>query len=357
MDTYRIDGHKLYWHLDRISEWQNNNTISPVYIEISPVSYCNHKCLFCGIDFAMERSLHLDTGLLSKRLREMGKLGVKSIMFAGEGEPMLHRDIAVMVREAKENGIDVGITTNGTAGSPETWREILPHLTWIKISADAGSPEVYSVVHNVQPEMFRVLMRNLEYAVSIKKEHNLDVTLGVQYLVTEENINDIRNAIALFGNMNLSYIVIKPYSMHPKMIRKRDIIYSETTMNMIQDIADEFRDNMSTEIIFRRDAMSVYQQKTRAFSHCHALPFWGYINSKGDFYTCSVFLGDDRFNAGNIYKDDMSGIFYGEKRKESIDMGKNRLPIEEECRVNCRMARINEFLEFLDNRPAHINFI
>ena len=43
----------------------------------------------------------------------MGNGGVKSIMFAGEGEPLLHPDIADMVNYAKQCSIDSSFTTNG----------------------------------------------------------------------------------------------------------------------------------------------------------------------------------------------------------------------------------------------------
>lgn len=90
-NNYHIDGHKLYWHLERLMAWQTGELIAPIYIEISPVSFCNHRCLFCGLDFAQGDRLSLDTEATCHSLQEMARLGVKSVMFAGEGEPLLHR--------------------------------------------------------------------------------------------------------------------------------------------------------------------------------------------------------------------------------------------------------------------------
>src|SRR3990167_7567079 len=110
MDKYLIDGHKLYWNLDRVVEWQEKRIIPPIYIEVSPVSYCNHKCIFCGLDFAKQKVIQLDSEIFCKQLKKMGQLGVRSIMYAGEGEPLLHKDLAKFVKITKENGIDVSIT-------------------------------------------------------------------------------------------------------------------------------------------------------------------------------------------------------------------------------------------------------
>ena len=125
----------------------------------------------------------------------------------------------------------------------------------------------------------------------------------------------------------------------------------------LKDTINEYKDKVKMEIIFRKNAMEKYIQKEKPFNHCYALPFWGYISAKGDFYTCSIFLGDERFRAGNVYENDMEKILLGKEREKSIEFGEKDLYIDDKCRVNCRMARINEFLEFLENKPMHINFV
>lgn len=357
MDKYLIDGHKLYWHLDRLSRWQKERVIPPLYLEVSPVGYCNHKCLFCGIDFAMQNKAELEAGIFCRRLAESGKLGVKSIMFAGEGEPFLHKDFSLFVKTAKKADIDVSITTNGTAGTRQAWQEVLPHLTWLRFSIDAGTPEVYTKVHNVAKAYFNKAVTNIKQAIWLKRKQRLKAAIGIQFLVIQENSCDIESAIKLFSALGADYISFKPYSVHPQMINKRDTIYTEA---MIEDIANtigKYQGKIKTNIIFRKDAMKRYMEKEKAFGHCRSLPFWGYISSRGDFYTCSVFIGDKRFRAGNIYGSDMKAIFYGRRRRASIAYGEKKLNIKGECRLNCRMARINEFLEFLDDKPEHVNFI
>lgn len=356
-DNYLIDSHKLYWHLDRVLEWQESGVVSPVYIEVSPVSFCNNRCVFCGVDFAMDHKSRLDTEIFCERLREMGRLGVRSIMFAGEGEPLLHKDIGLFIKTAKESGIDVSMTTNGTLGTPELWEEILPHLTWIRFSVDAGSPDVYSKVHGVPGSFFEKVVNSIEEAVKVKRDNDLSVTIGVQFLAIEENLNDIENSIKLFSGLKVDYFSLKPYSMNPKMLKKRDELYTEETTRYIQEIVDRYRNDSGTNIIFRKSAMGKYMDGEKAFQHCHALPFYGYLSSRGDFYTCKEFIGDERFMAGNIYGNEMGSIFRGEDRKESIMYGKEVMAIKHACRVNCRMARINEFLEVIENKPEHVNFI
>jgi MoaA/NifB/PqqE/SkfB family radical SAM enzyme len=358
MDKYNLDGHKLYWHLDRLQAWQSGELVAPIYVEISPVSYCNHRCIFCGLDFAQGTPKSLDTDIVNERIIEMGQLGVKSIMFAGEGEPLLHKGLPTWVESAKQSGIDVSITTNGGPATKELWGQLIPHLSWLRFSVDAGSPTVYSKVHSVPDYAFEKTVQNIRDALAVRDQIGSNCTIGVQYLMIWDNLADVENAIRLFSELGVDYFALKPYSEHPQMLNKSGFNYSEEDISRVRKIVSSHQARGGkTRIIFREAATANYSENGKKFSHCRALPFWGYISSLGDFHSCSVFLNDDRFKVGNVYSDDMKTIFYGKKRHASVAFGATNLEVGFECRVNCRMARVNEFLEFLDNKPDHINFI
>jgi radical SAM protein with 4Fe4S-binding SPASM domain len=355
MKNIAIDGHKLYWHLDRVVQWQNGPVIPPLYVEVSPVGYCNHRCIFCGIDFAMDKKSRLEPDDFRRAAAELAGQGLRSMMFAGEGEPLLHENIVDMIRWSRQCGIDASMTTNGTAGHYGIWADILPSLTWLRFSVDAGSPDVYGAVHGVKPGVFARTVESIAAAVKAKRDRHLPVTVGAQFLIIEENLHDIGNALRLFEELGVDYLSLKPYSLHPKMLRRKDLLYSEETLEAVDRAVKGHRGALN--ILFRKEAMGKYMEQAIGYRRCLALPFWGYISSKGDFYTCSVFIGDERFRAGNIHTDTVESILYGDRRKASIAYGSDRLDVNEECRVNCRMARVNEFLSFVADRPAHINFI
>jgi len=353
-----MDGHKLYWHLDRVSAWQDGELIAPIYVEISPVSFCNHHCVFCALDFAQGEHFVLDTELLCNRLVvEMGQLGIKSIMFAGEGEPLLHSDLPRIVSCAKGAGIDVSITTNGSVGSRELWEQLLPNLTWLRFSMDAGSASVYAKVHQVDEKMFEKTVRSIEDALLVRHQLGLGTAIGVQYLLLPENFDDLTDAISIYSGIGVDYISFKPYSEHPQMLNKSGLVYTREMLDKVEHLIESHQSGLKTQLIYRKVAVENYRAGTKGFKNCCALPFWGYISSKGDFYTCSVFLNDDRFNVGNINDETMDAILFGERRRRSVQFGMAELRVGDDCRTNCRMARINEFLEVLHNRPEHVNFI
>jgi radical SAM protein with 4Fe4S-binding SPASM domain len=358
INDYQMDGHKLYWHLDRVAAWQSGQLIAPIYVELSPVSYCNHHCVFCGLDFAQEERINLDTSATCRSLQEMARLGIKSVMFAGEGEPLLHSGLAEMVCTARASGLDVSITTNGSLGTADLWHELIPSLSWLRFSVDAGSSETYATVHGVGRSAFNATLESIKQALAERDATKSSCTVGVQFLLIRDNLADLENAIQLFGGLGVDYLSLKPYSKHPQMLSKSDFTYTDESIATIDAIIKRYQNAFKkTRIIFRRAATDIYAAGNKTFKHCYALPFWGYISSKGDFYTCSVFLNDERFKIGNIFTEPLESILFGERRRRSIEYACRDLLVDDVCRINCRMARINEFLELLCNKPEHVNFI
>jgi len=152
MDTHRIDSQKLIYHPKRVADWVEGKNIYPLYIEISPCGGCNHRCIFCALDYLGYEATSLKAKTLKGFLKEISMNGVKSVMFAGEGEPLLHKDIAELVAYARSYNLDVAITTNGVLLSAELTEKILPELSWLRISLNAGTDKTYSIIHETRPE-------------------------------------------------------------------------------------------------------------------------------------------------------------------------------------------------------------
>ncbi len=124
-DDLRIDSHKLMFHVPRVDDWLKGKTISPIYLEIAPSGGCNHRCIFCALDYLDYKPAFLDFKVLGSAINSAAAMGVKSVMYAGEGEPLLHRQIDKIIRLTKSAGIDVSVTTNGVLLNKELSEKIL----------------------------------------------------------------------------------------------------------------------------------------------------------------------------------------------------------------------------------------
>ncbi len=355
MDKYRIDSHKLIYHVDRVSAWLSGRLIYPIYTEIATAGTCNHRCTYCALDYMGYQHRFLDKTVLMDRLREMAGLGVRSVMFAGEGEPLLHKDIAEIINHTKDVGIDVAITTNGVVLTPGLSRRILRSVTWIKVSINGGTPETYSRIHRCNPEDFDRVIHNIAEAVRFKRQNNIPCTIGMQIVLLPENCGEVTTLAERARAIGVDYLVVKPYSQHHL---SHTTLYKDFRYSDYLHLGEELRrfNSADFQVIFRERTMKKWDDGRRNYERCLALPFWAYIDAGGCVWGCSAYLGDERFLYGNIYENTFKEIWEGERRLRSLRWVENELDTSN-CRVNCRMDEINRYLWELRHPSEHVNFI
>ncbi|MBI5641870.1 MAG: radical SAM protein [Deltaproteobacteria bacterium] len=355
MDEYRIDSHKLIFHVERVNDWLNNGNIYPIYMEVSPVGACNHRCTYCALDYMEYQARSLDREILKTRLTEMGRLGLKSIMYAGEGEPFLHKHIAEIINHTKESGIDVAITSNGVLFTEKIMEASLKSITWIKVSINAATKETYAKIHRTKEEDFERVLDNISKAVKFRAANGLTSTIGMQLILLPENVNEAVLLAKKAKEIGADYLVIKSYSQHLKSHTRQYEDFKYRDHLHLNDELQKISDNRF-KVIFRSNAMRKLEEKGRNYTHCLALPFWSYIDSGGGVWACSAFLNDDRFLLGNINENTFEEIWKGEKRKRVMEFVSRELDTNE-CRKNCRMDEVNRYLWELKNPSLHVNFI
>lgn len=354
MDEYVIDSHKLMYHADRLAPWSSGKDIYPLYVEIAPCGVCNHRCIFCALDYLGYKPAFLEKKVLKVFLKDISRLGAKSIMFAGEGEPLLHKDISELVVYAKSQGLDVAITSNGVLLSKELSRKILGSLSWLRISLNAGSAATYSSIHRTDALDFDRVINNIKEAVRLKDKKRYNCTIGVQLLLLNENYKEVSKLAQTLSKIGVDYLIIKPYSQHPLSKNRLKAALDYKHFLFLEEKLKIYAKG-NFKIIFRKNTMLKIAEK-KPYEKCLGLPFWAYLSSKGDLYACSAFLGDERFCYGNIYKESFEKIWNGSKRKKIMKMMKELWDIKN-CREVCRLDEINRYLWSLKNPPSHVNFI
>ncbi len=352
-DALRIDSHKLMYHVKRVADWLDNKLIYPIYIEISPSGSCNHRCSFCSMDFMGYKKNFLQTIILKKRITELSNLGIKSIMFAGEGEPLIHRDLPEIIVHTKNTGIDVAVTTNGVLLRPEIIKKIINSVEWIKISINAGTAETYSKVHGTKKSDFNKVLSNIEYAVKLRDDNKSRCKIGMQILLIHANYNEVQLLAQKAKAIGVDYLVVKPYTHHSKNSHKFNIKYQDFDF-VAQDIKNY--NTKKFHIIFREKAMKKWDKHKREYSKCRALPFWSYIDSQGNVWGCFAHLLEERFRYGSILDQSFEEIWKSKKRLDSLKWVESSMDIKT-CKINCRMDEVNIYLDKLKNLPEHVNFI
>ncbi len=362
-DKYSIDSHKLVYHPHRVAQWlearedwEKAKHVYPIYVEVSPFGACNHRCLFCAVDYIGYMSRSLDPEVLDQRIREMAELGVKSIMFAGEGEPTLWKHLPETLDYCTSVGIDTSLTTNMVPFNKNNVDSFIRNCSWIKTSINGGTPVVYSQIHRTKESDFTKVMDNFAMSVKVREENGYACTIGAQMLLLPENSDTATELAKRLKDIGVDYLVIKPYSQHKKSETR---LYENIDYKSLMGLEDELSSFNSDRfnVIFRARTMNKLTDSQRGYDTCYSTPFfWSYIMSDGCVYGCSAYLDDDRFNYGNIHEAGFKEIWEGPKRKKSFQYMQTELDIDK-CRENCRMDDINRYLWELTHPKDHVNFI
>jgi cyclic pyranopterin phosphate synthase len=362
-EEYRIDSHKMMYHPRRVSEflegcddWEKAREIYPIYLEISPSGTCNHRCSFCALDYIGFKPRFLDVDMMRERLPEMAEVGIKSMMLAGEGEPLLNKYRNELTKLIDETGIDVALTTNGVLFDEEYCERSLIHLTWVKVSLNAGTEKTYAEIHGTQPGDFHRVCKNLKIAIELKRKYSIPCTVGVQILLLPENAKEVETLAKICrDDIGVDYLVIKPYSQHLFSITRR---YEKIDYKMFQPLAEKVEcfNTPDFKIIFRVKTMNNCASQ-KGYEICYSSPFfWAYVMSSGEVYSCSAYLGDNRFSLGDLSFMTFKEIWEGKKREQNYRLIRNSLDIMN-CRKNCRMEFANRYLWELRHPHSHVNFI
>lgn len=352
-EPFEMQGHKLFWHLDRVNDWAQGKRIAPLYIDMGITQTCNIHCQYCYYAVPENRTKHvITTERLVQFLKEAGEIGVKAIGFLGDGEPMVHPGCYDAVIAGHRFGIDMAISTNGTVMEEARLPDFLRALTWIRFNISAAEPEKYGLVMGTSPKMFQTVRRNMARCVEIKKQLGLQTTIGMQMVLVQDCVDQVVPLARLGRELGVDYVVVKQCSEHgsithgliPEDYAKHEELYQEAESFATADY----------HVVIKRTKMA---NKKRSYDRCFGCDFLPQITGAGEVYVCGNWFGHPDFLMGNINTQSFKEIVFSDRYQQVQKKVNDEVDVHKQCGIGCRQNEINEFLWKLKHPPKHINFI
>ena len=353
-----LDAHKLAYHPKEVSKWLYGEKVYPLSAEISLCGSCNHRCTFCGFDYKSYANGIIDKNVLHNNLKDMAERGLKSLNFAGDGEPLLHKDATNIINETKELGIDVGLSTNGVFLTSEVTKECARSLTWVRFSTSAATNGTFNKIHRGKERDLDQILDNMAMIVSLKRQESLPVTIGVQLVLIPDNFDECVKLGEIVKAIGVDYYTVKSFGMHP--FSKSDLKQMLSERNyynqMIDNISSELRSLQTDSFnVFLRLNRANKQSSPRQYMSCLANPFFTFIDSIGGVWPCCVYLGKEEFCFGSLQKQSFIDVWESDHRMDimkTIEGSKLK-----GCIADCRLDEMNRYLHRLLNPQPHDNFI
>ena len=149
----------------------------PGYLQFAITNVCNARCDFCGFavdkfDPKKRRSVTLAEARQVIDIALRNHIGY--LLFVG-GEPLVHRDLAAMIRYAAERGINPMLCTNGSLWTDTNMRE----LAAAGLSSVIMSIDAHDVAMHEKNRGLPDVCRKIEYANEVFASLGIQTTASI----------------------------------------------------------------------------------------------------------------------------------------------------------------------------------
>jgi len=345
--------YKIVHHLDKIQALKDGIQPVPLQVQIVPSNICNQRCSFCAYrmkDYpSNQRFIEKDILSYEKILEcldDFKAMGVKAVQYTGGGESLCHPKIKDIFKGTLGRKLDLALVSNGQMLDKETY-EILGGATWVRISVDSSSKQMYGMIRNVSDNVFNKVLYNIKQLVRHKKEN----TIGIGFVVQKENYKGIFVAANMFKDMGvdnfrisaafnaMGYEYFKDFEKEAKdLSQKAELLTDDnfTVFNLFDDrIKDMFDDIQNYKFCPTKDLLT-------------------YIGANYNVYTCCTLAYNDKGYVGSIKDKSFADVWFG---LDKVNKFHNHNP-SIHCNHSCMYKNKNNFINYcINNNPKHINFI
>ena len=366
-----LDSHKLSYHTDRVNSWESGERIAPVTVDMALTRACGSMCKFCYAMMQEPQERHgIKTHHALNLLDDFAEIGVRGVSLVSDGESTLSKAYVPFVQHAAKNGINVGNATNAWEWGPEKSEQVLPHMSWIRFTVAAGTPEKYAEIMYKGPEHTEVYdkaIRNIKYAVEFKKKHNLSVTLGIQMVLMPEFKDEIIPFAKLGVDLGVDYAVIKHCSDDEYHTLGVDYSKYEQMYELLQQAEDLSTDK--TKVIVKWDKIN--DKGKPSYNRFYGPPFLLQISGSGLVAPSGMFFNArySKLHIGDFTTERFIDIFKSDKYWRAMNylasprfdaqtmMG--TLPIQHyiSAALDRHVKGLERIIPSTENNPLHVNFL
>ena len=352
MALTRLSFDKVFFHPDRVAELVATGDCFPLQGIFGLTNSCSHHCVWCypiAVGMDRESNYFVNTDQFKRFVSDCRRLGMKSLLLGGAGEPTMHPDFAEILHYIKEIGLDVGLYTHGYhLVEKKKSQAVLDHCTYVRVSLDAGTTETHNKLHGVKAH-FEQILENVRSLVSNRKGHF--PTIGIQFSVCNDNLHELPTCAKIAKQIGVDYMSIKP-------------VYSDTVMQRGSFDLDRIKEIMAETELFASDEFKVYAKYEqfnaaltstitndgKEYGACLGSPFVLFAEGNGIVYLCC----NSPREFGNYLEDSIEKIWKSLQRKQilqTIDLHK--------CPAGCHIHPLNKIIWSIHHPDTalHPNFL
>jgi len=284
---------------------------SPAILVFDPSSVCNLHCPLCPTGQGRtERSKGIaDFDNYKKIIDEVGDY-LYFAQFTNWGEPIANKDLARMIRYARDKNIETILRTNLTLADKITCEKLVrAGLDEIIISLDGATSETYLKYR--QGGNFKKVIENIKNLVAFKRQLNSPIRIIWQFIVSSENEHEIPLALKLSKEL---HVILRTVPLRVDMGK-------EVSEDRQTQISKDFRWLPKDEKYSRynyKKKQNKYFEKT-----CRWLWTKTVVNWNGSVSPCCA-IWEEEFDFGNAFESGLMAVWNNEKYQKAREIVRTR---------------------------------
>ncbi len=282
----------------------------PTFIQLELTDTCNLRCPNCPRAYTESIKNKFPLDMLKTLIKQIPSL--EHICFVGAGETLLVKDLAKYVSCCKEKNIFSSFTTNG-----------LLIKNRLKPVVEAGLNQLQISIDTIEPVMLDKIRPGVTLAkVDCSLESALKITANTQTKVLatitlgKPNISHFPELVTYLCEKGIKHINVESFHHwnddHNLNVLSLFDMDPNIVINYLEQGFEIAQKNGVHVDIFDYNRLKTPEKYLDA--HC---PWpWDamYVTSQGNVTPCCINLqADDHNTLGNVFKEDISTIWHGEK--------------------------------------------
>ena len=337
---------KVIANSDRVIEFLETGTTSPILVEIDPSNACNHGCFFCISSYIhLPESKGLETfdrsimprKMLLEVCQDFVDMDVRAVNWTGGGEPTLNRHTKEAIEfVGKNSDIKMGMFTNGTLLDRwDMFDTLVDHMTWVRFSIDAGGKELYNSIRRAKDnDDWDKMNSNLKKLIAVNNSKGRPLDLGVGFVITPDTYEGILGFAEYFTDFDLDYCQFKPEVVNREREDgiQRDIdFWNEKIEPLLTKAKDILGDKFQINGYKLDDLENDPDLYGRSYKKCLGSQIQPLVGADGHVYVCTNHRGYKQYSYGSLrdrsFKEIWNDIEARKKVMHQID--------NVECFSNC----------------------
>jgi GTP 3',8-cyclase len=353
MDVKQFSSDKILGHLDRITEWLGAGLSRPITYELDMTNLCNHRCSYCFGFYDQNSRASLTLKEAKEIIRQIKGFAGRGLTFTGGGEPLCNPETIQAVEFAKHIGLDIGFITNGTLITPAIAEKLLENCTWIRISLDAATPEMFELTHGLNGKAHASVIENIKVLVNQKIKMSSSCTIGIGYITFPQSKKEILKFAKLCKELGADYVQYRP--LLPAFSRGKADYDKKTQESILKEIKMCIGlSGKNYQVLYSKHKYDsvVGGETAKSYGKCYGHHFAAVIAADKKMYLCCHFRGVEKYCIGDLSKNTLKEIWGSGKRKkvyENIHL--------KDCVLLCRCNTFNTILWNIKQQKPHPNFI